>query len=126
MKVEVHQRDAQGNVYRLAEPLYYVYDYGHRKGMLVVPVGFESDGASVPRLFWSTVFPPGDTRALFAAFVHDYIYRTHPLGWTRAEADETFRILLREHGVSAYVAWKAWLGVRIGGASAWREGGSEK
>ena len=115
MKIEVHKSDEMGNVYRLLELLTY--------GGLTVPEGFESDGASVPRFFWRAVFPPGDNRALRAAFLHDYIYRTHPEGWTRAQADELFRKLLIEDGVSRISAALAYWGVRLFGASSWEEAG---
>ena len=111
MKVEIHRSDEMGNVYRLLEPLTYED--------LTVPAGFESDGASVPRFFWRIVFPPGDTKALRAAFLHDYIYRTHPAGWTKAQADDLFRKILIEDGVSRTSAALAYYGVRLFGGSSW-------
>jgi len=116
MKIDVHQSDEMGNVYTLLEPL--------TCGGLTVPAGFESDGASVPRFFWRIVFPPGDYRALEAAFLHDFIYRTHPEGWTRAQADELFRSLLIENGVPRLSANLAYWGVRLFGGSAWNAGGT--
>jgi len=118
MLIDVHQSDAMGNVYTLREPLYY--------REMVVPVGFESDGASVPRFCWRLVFPPGDPLALRAAFLHDFIYRTHPAGWTRAQADALFRDVLIADGVPKWRAYLAWSGVRIGGAKAWKEGGKNE
>lgn len=57
---------------------------------IVVPAGFESDAASVPRLFWRT-FPPWG-RYTPAAVVHDWLYvcRHDP----RAEADAVFLELM--------------------------------
>ena len=118
MLVEIHQSDAMGNVYTLREPIYY--------RELVVPVGFKSDGASVPRFFWRLVFPPGDVLALRAAFLHDWIYRTHPKGWDRKKADALFRDVLIADGVPKWRARLAWLGVRIGGGAAWKEGGKHE
>jgi len=111
MLIDVHKEDARGNVYTLREPITYAG--------LTVPVGFESDGASVPRFFWRAVFPPGDTRALRAAFIHDYIYRTHPEGWTKAQADRLFRDLLVADGIPAWRANLAYYGVKFFGASSW-------
>ena len=116
MKIEVHSSDEMGNVYTLLAPL--VYEN------LTVPAGFSSDGASVPRFFWRIVFPPGDNRALRAAFLHDYIYRTHPAGWNRAAADELFRRVLIEDGISRNSANMAYWGVRLFGSSAWNAGGA--
>ncbi len=38
----------------------------------IVPKGFISDGASVPRIFWS-IFPPNSPEYLSAVVVHDYL-----------------------------------------------------
>ena len=115
MVVDVHKSDEMGNVFTLLETLTY-------KG-LTVPAGFESDGASVPRLFWRVVFPPSDNKALRAAFLHDWIYRTHPAGWSRAAADNLFRTVLIEDGMPRLSATFAYWGVRLGGGGAWKAGG---
>jgi len=114
MKIEVHESDEMGNVYRLLEPITYKD--------LTVPAGFESDGASVPRFFWRSVFPPGDSKALYAAFVHDYIYRTHPEGWTKHMADKAFLDLLIQGGIRKISAYKAYLGVVLFGYPSWKAG----
>lgn len=113
LKIAVHRADKRGNVFRLLEPL-------PVERNLVVPSGFESDGASVPRFFWRAVFPPGDPRALEAAIAHDYIYRHHPAGWTRAEADALFLELMLAGGVPEFRALLAFAGVRLFGFLAWR------
>ena len=118
MLVDITQSDAMGNVYTLRENLYFAG--------LTVPAGFRSDGASVPRFFWRLVFPPGDALALRAAILHDWIYRTHPAGWDRAKADALFRDVLIADGVPKWRARLAWLGVRIGGGAAWKEGGKHE
>ena len=116
MKVDIHQADARGNVLTTLAGTRIVF----RGKRLRVPAGFESDGASVPRLFWSTVCPPLDPRAVRAAVAHDWIYRNRPPDWTRAEADLLFLCFLIEDGLSVYHALKAYLGVRIGGWIAWQ------
>ena len=112
VKVEVHRADDRGNVYTLLEDL--------RWGNITVPAGFESDGASVPRFFWRAVFPPGDSQALRAAFLHDYIYRKKPEGWTRAEADNLFYDVLVIEGVPKWRARLAYWGVRLFGSRCWQ------
>ena len=114
VKVSVHRSDAQGNVYTLLEPLYC-------RG-LSIPAGFKSDGASVPRLFWRVVFPPGDACALRAAIIHDYIYRHHPTGWTRKAADDLFRDLLIQDGTPLFRAYAAYYAVRLFGGRSWSKG----
>ena len=117
LKVAVHTSDEQGNVYTLLEDLVIIWN----GKVLVVPAGFKSDGASVPRFFWRAVFPPGDSRALRAAVAHDFIYREHPFGWTRKEADALFYDLLREDGTSWFSAQSAYWGVRIFGGASWKK-----
>lgn len=117
MLIDVHQTDAQGNVFTLRQELRIMPG-------LTVPAGFSSDGASVPRFFWRLVFPPGDQKALRAAFVHDWLYRTHPEGWTREAADMLFLKLLLKEGMPKFRAYLAWLGVRIFGGAAWNAGGA--
>ena len=119
MLIDIHKTDERGNFFTLREPLW--IDWGGR--LLIVPYGFESDGASVPRFFWRLVFPPSDNRALRAAFAHDYIYRTHPAGWTKAEADAMFFDLLVADGIPVFRAYLAYLGVHFFGGSAWKAGG---
>jgi len=117
MKIEVHKSDKMGNVFRLCEVVRYK--------KLTVPRGFESDGASVPRLLWGTVFPPLDQRALYAAVIHDYIYRTHPPKWNRKGADIVFFRLLRADNIPYIRAKLAYIGVRLFGRGSWEKRGKK-
>lgn len=111
VEVLEHEEDERGNVFTLLRPI--------STSGLTVPAGFESDGASVPRLFWGVVFPRDDRQAMFGAIVHDYIYRTHPPKWERADADEVFLYLLQQGGVSYIRRIRAYIGVRLFGKSSW-------
>lgn len=117
VEVREHAADERGNVFTLLRPLAF--------RTLILPAGFESDGASVPRFLWGAVFPSGDHQALFAALVHDYVYRTHPYGWARRDADKSFLELLKRGGISAWRAYCAYWGVRLFGVSAWAAGGDQ-
>lgn len=114
VEVLEHEEDERGNVFTLLRPI--------ASSGLIVPAGFESDGASVPRLLWGVVFPRDDRKALFGAIVHDFIYRTHPEKWTRADADEVFLYLLQQGGVSYIRRTRAYVGVRLFGRSSWEAG----
>lgn len=117
MIINVHQEDERGNVIRTVTKNKIEW-----KGRsFVIPAGFESDGASVPRFFWRIVCPPTDPQAVRAGVAHDWIYRTQPEGWTREEADKMFYDLLVEDGMLRCRARLAYLGVRIGGWRAWNE-----
>ena len=117
LKIAVHNEDEQGNVYTLLEDLSVTWN----GRVLRIPAGFKSDGASVPRFFWRWVFPPGDSKAMCAAFAHDFVYRTHPDGWTKQDADQMFYDLLRRNGVPYLNAKRAYLGVRLFGSSSWKK-----
>lgn len=85
---------------------------------VTVPAYFSSDFASVPRFAWS-VFPPIGRYAK-AAVLHDYIYRTPSAGFTRAQADEMFRLQMKSDGVGQPKRDILFLAVRIFGASSWK------
>ena len=115
VEVREHEEDERGNVFTLLRPI--------SSSGITVPAGFESDGASVPRLLWGVVFPRDDRKALFGAIVHDFIYRTHPVTWTRSDADTVFLYLLQQGGVSYVRRVRAYIGVRLFGGKAWEDGG---
>lgn len=82
-----------------------------------VPVGFVTDFASVPRIAWS-ILPP-DGNYTYPAVVHDYLYWSQRT--TRAEADEVFRLMMKEFGVADTIIAAIHTAVRAGGESAWSE-----
>jgi hypothetical protein len=89
-------------------------------GTFVVPIGFQTDFASVPRIPIAWLLC-GDT-AHPAAVLHDYLYTYHPTGpgkAGRALADNLLREAALSEKVPAWRAWMLWAGVRIGGASHW-------
>ena len=115
----IHREDERGNVFTVLYP--YRVNFGGKS--FLVPRGFESDGASVPRLFWRVVFPNSDSHATTAGICHDWIYRTQPADWTRGEADRMFLALLIEFGTPIHQALAAYHAVRLFGGIAWRENG---
>ena len=117
MIVNIHREDGRGNV--LCTVTLNRIEFAGKS--FVIPRGFESDGASVPRFFWRVVCPPLDHRAVRAGVAHDYIYRTQPEDWTRREADLMFLAFLIEDGLPPFRAKLAYWGVRIGGGRAWNE-----
>ncbi len=106
---------------RLAMPLIYqVTGVGPHAGQKIeVPMGFETDFASVPRALWA-VFPPDDGDTRRAAVLHDYLYvAPNHLGFTRSQADALFRVALKEDGAGFLKRWAMWSGVRAGGWLYW-------
>jgi len=88
-----------------------------------VPIGFQTDLASVPRL--PVVFLLWGDRAHRPAVLHDYLYRkdSRPTLPKRL-ADAFFReaILATESGYRGrFIAWGMWLGVALGGFSSYHK-----
>ena len=75
---------------------------------IVVPEGFEFNGASAPWFSW-LIIRPEDPRVMRAAAIHDYLYGKD---FTRIVADAIFYEVLREHDFPKYRAVIAFLAVR--------------
>ena len=79
---------------------------------LTVPVGFLSDGATIPPLAWPFVGHPFSGSILRAAILHDYdLSRPIP----RVAAHRRFRRVLRAEGVGPVRAWLLYAAVRVFG-----------
>ena len=115
--IQIHNETDKGDIITLQEPLAIQW----QGRTFTVPAGFESDGCSTPRFLWDSVSPAVHPQTLRAAIAHDYLYRTQPEGWTRAEADDLFYDLCREDGFSWWKSQKAYWGLRLFGGSAWKE-----
>lgn len=81
----------------------------------LIPAGFITDGASVPRGLWN-LFPPFG-KYNKAALLHDYLYQFGTM--TRAQADWVFLEAMKELGVGFLTRWAMYLSVRAGGWCAW-------
>ena len=78
------------------------------KGIVVVPKGYETNGADVPRVFWSFL-PPNRSDYLPAVILHDYLCDLEK--YTRA--DEIFEDCLKSLGVSKATRIIMVLGVKL-------------
>ena len=98
----------------LVLPLHYQSDVANR--IITVPVAFETDFASVPRL--PLIFDiMGDT-AHAAAVLHDYLYATGEV--SRRLADAVLREAVIVSGLAPWRAWAMYFAVRTFGASRYR------
>lgn len=96
-------------------PLVYLTNY---RTAIVVPIGYATDLASVPRFAWRIVRPDHPT-ARRAAVVHDFIYTNLTDIYTKKQADDIFYEALLEDGTSKVLAFLMWCAVRVGGKGAW-------
>ena len=83
----------------------------------VVPHGFITDFASVPRFLWR-IWPPWGKYGP-ASVIHDYMYRNPIICISRKDADKAMLFLMKEDGVSLVSRYCIYFGVRIGGWAAW-------
>lgn len=109
---------------QLIAPLVYEARNGRT---FVVPAGFYSDGASVPRALW-TLYPPFGGTYEPAAWLHDYLYAYAEAEFgtdhghvSRAEADGLFDEAMEALGFRATGRMVIYRGVRLGGWLSWRK-----
>jgi Protein of unknown function (DUF1353) len=95
--------------WRLLSPLVYQSDVAGQT--FTVPAGFVTDLASTPRLPF--VYELGGGVANMASVIHDFLYTTHPV--QRSIADAVLKEASILTGVAKWRAWAMYLGVRIGG-----------
>jgi len=80
--------NAGRQIFELLEDLTFQYTVNGGSGFsIVVPKGFKTDFASIPRLFWR-IFPPVGPYSK-AAVIHDYLYQLP--GCSRFLADAMLR-----------------------------------
>ena len=75
-----------------------IYESDLWNQLIIVPAGFETDLASIPRIFRFLIIKNGKHRA--AAIVHDYLCRLG-LEFKRSLADRIFLEAMKISGVSA-------------------------
>ena len=73
-----------------------------------VPKGYKTNGANVPRIFWS-IFPPNSPEYLSAVLAHDYLYDK---GFYKL-ADETLKEMMSELGVAKWKIYCFYMACRI-------------
>jgi hypothetical protein len=92
-------------------------------GRVVVPSGFLTDGASVPRAVWA-ILPSNDPAILYPAYVHDYLYsiqgRLEGRTLTRDKCDAILAELMLAGGAGRIKTALVRAALKVGGWAAWR------
>jgi hypothetical protein len=106
---------ADGKTWVIGRP--FGYDVGSEGSgeTIEVPVGFQTDFASVPRPFWWLL--PRWGRYGNAAVIHDYCYWEQR--YTRKRADEIFREAMRVLQVRSWQVFLMYQAVRWFAGGAW-------
>lgn len=107
--------EKSGGVWTILQPLIYESDVAQK--VFIVPEGFVTDFASVPRIPLAFLLT-GDS-AHEAAVVHDWLYRKDIV--TRSVADAVFAEAAKISGEAGWKSWLMWAGVRLGGWVAWND-----
>lgn len=83
----------------------------------VVPEGFLTDFASVPKI--PVIYQLLHDKAKVSAIFHDWLYSEKPC--TRREADLAFLEAMEEEGLNFPTRMAMYKGVRLGGWAYWRK-----
>jgi hypothetical protein len=99
------------------------FRYRSSVGTIRIPKGFHTDGASVPRIFWSLLDPWSNFFS--SAIVHDFLYSKDsdfffPLT-DRKEADRIFLEAMYNAGVSWLTRHTVHSAVRLGGWASYKK-----
>jgi hypothetical protein len=121
------QKKVSARKWKTVSPFWYFID---ERYLVHVPIGFEHDLASIPRL--ATPIIPKIGRHDKAALVHDWLYEC---GWVetivgrnrvyinRKDADKVFYQALVHFGVKRGRAWAMYHAVRLFGWRSWSKQG---
>lgn len=88
-------------------------------GIIAVPRGFISDGASIPKAAWWIIGSPFD-EYLEASIIHDFLYSAQNTSYSRDEADFIFKELMWNTGVSRPKLLAMHAAVRLFGKSSFK------
>lgn len=99
-----------GGSMTLLEPLVYVDSGGHR---WEVPAGVRFNGASIPRVFWSTIGGPYEGKYRTASIIHDYYCDVRLRSWQSVH--RMFYDAMISSGVDLKTAKIMYLAVLYGG-----------
>ena len=119
---------ADGRQWELLERIAWSGTYKGEGCVIVVPAGFVTNLASVPRIFWR-IAAPATGKHKRAAVFHDWLYGggvmiykdvLYYLSDTEQHiADGIFYTIMREDGVPSWRAWLMRTALKIGGHAAW-------
>lgn len=108
----------KSRLFRLKED----YRVSTSKGVITIPKGTLTDGASVPRVFWNIFDPFG--KYFPAALLHDYLYKIvagDKYNFTRKEIDLLFKEAMFNCGVDWMTRETVYRAVRLFGWKAFRK-----
>ena len=113
----IRAKAGSDSVWILDEPLIY---YSKTAGRIEVPPGFETDLASTPRV--PVIYGLWGDRVHREAVLHDYNYRSDSIPIvSRDQADDVFLEAMESRGVTWWIRYPMYLGVRCGGGGSYHQ-----
>jgi len=110
--VKIHSKNPRQR--ELFLPFTYITKSGDK---IIIPIGFFTNFASVPRILWP-ILPQLDQYGK-AAVIHDYLYCTPSLRYTRKQADNILKEACEELDVKPWKTRALYSAVRLFGWRAW-------
>ena len=110
--------DGLSDTFYLQEQFRYRIGDRNSKEIIEVPVGFITDGASIPKIFQNILSPWGDYGK--CAVLHDFLYRYGQLGSQKA-SDQLLLEAMEVAGVEKWKQFVIYRALRIGGWLTWRD-----
>lgn len=108
-----------GRVWKLTAAFEYHVGVEGSEEVIVVPAGYVTDFASIPRIFWNILPPTGQYGK--AAVIHDYLYSVGSGNrYSRVQADEIFREAMQILGVGTIRRTLMFRAVRLFGWKAFK------
>jgi hypothetical protein len=112
---DVILEEMKNGYWKLQDNFSYENDYIQ----VTIKSDFITDGASIPKLFWSVVGNPLSNDLLKPAIIHDGLYTLMQL--KRLECDKLLKEMLLFNGISKVKAYFIYYAVRLFGGSHWRK-----
>ncbi len=111
-----------GNDWRVEEPFEYRIGDETSSEVIIVPIGFVTDFASIPQIFWN-ILPPWGTYGK-AAVIHDMLYKSQGIigkySYTRKQCDQILLEAMTVLNVPKFTRWLIYNAVRWFGGAAWK------
>ncbi len=111
-----------GRRWQLRKSFTYHFGSQHSRFIIRVPKGFITDFASVPRFLWGWI--PYWGKWGKASVIHDYLYQTHQV--ERSIADAIFYEAMLVEGTKKWKARLMYRAVRLFGFLSWKGGTNAK
>jgi len=95
------------------------YTYENDKYIITIKKGFITDGASIPKTFWSVLSSPFYGPIVFGSMIHDGLYTKMAI--PRKECDKLLKEMILEKGYNKIKANLVYIAVRLFGNSHWKK-----